>query len=130
MLGLAFAAGDAGGGRFAEQQAHVGGGERDETFLAQHREDVAVQQRPVPHERCRPHLACGHVLDPVTTYLEARGLRQYFARMIGRYDGMYPVYLKPNSHLVLALIGLDAPPWTTTLVGDSVWISKPRDLPK
>ena len=40
--------------------------------------------------------------------------------VIGRYDGMNTAHLKPSNHLVgLALIGTDAPPWSTALVGDS-----------
>jgi phosphoglycolate phosphatase-like HAD superfamily hydrolase len=57
----------------------------------------------------------------VEAYLSRHGLLSMFARIVARYDGMDPHYLKPNRHLVmLALIGMDAAPWSTTLVGDSV----------
>lgn len=58
--------------------------------------------------------------EAVTAYLRRHGLDTSFVRVIGRYDGMKVDLLKPRSHLVgLALIGTDAAPWSTTLVGDS-----------
>src|SRR5215211_2944273 len=57
----------------------------------------------------------------IEKYLGQRGLRPMLDRVIGRYDGMPPRFLKPSNHLVgLALIGMDAAPGRTTLVGDSV----------
>jgi phosphoglycolate phosphatase-like HAD superfamily hydrolase len=70
-------------------------------------------------------------VEAVNAYLELHGLRSSFSRLIGRYDGIDPELMKPNSHLVmLAIIGTDAAPWSTVLVGDSVSdITAARDVP-
>jgi phosphoglycolate phosphatase-like HAD superfamily hydrolase len=69
--------------------------------------------------------------EAVTAYLKRQGLDTSFARIIGRYDGMSVDFLKPSNHLLaLALIGSDAPPWSTTLVGDSTTdITAARSVP-
>lgn len=57
----------------------------------------------------------------VVAYLERHGLRTCFTKVIGRYDGMDPRYLKPSAHLVVqAMTGMGAPPERTSLVGDAV----------
>lgn len=59
--------------------------------------------------------------EAVCAYLDRHGLRSSFVKVVGRYDGLDPDLMKPNRHLVmLALIGADAAPWSSTLVGDSV----------
>lgn len=59
--------------------------------------------------------------EAVSTYLRRMGLLSSFTRVFARYDGMAPELMKPHSHLVgLALVGLDASPGSTCLVGDTV----------
>src|SRR4051812_1733575 len=59
--------------------------------------------------------------EAVTAYLRRMGLLTSFGRVVARYDGMAPSFMKPSNHLIgLALFSTDAPPWSTTLVGDTV----------
>nr|WP_240939828.1 HAD hydrolase-like protein [Planosporangium flavigriseum] len=59
-------------------------------------------------------------VEAVMAYLERHGLASNFVTVVGRYKGMDPRLLKPNSHLVVrAMMRMDAPHWSTTLVGDS-----------
>jgi phosphoglycolate phosphatase-like HAD superfamily hydrolase len=70
--------------------------------------------------RRRLAVVSNNSVEAVTVYLTRLGLSSSFVRVIGRYDGMNPEYLKPSNHLIgLALIGTDSPPWSSALVGDT-----------
>lgn len=59
-------------------------------------------------------------VEAVTTYLHRHDLHQSFTAILGRYGDMNPGLLKPDRHLLgLAMYAIDAPPWSSALVGDS-----------